>query len=172
MPTPQAVLMPLVLAAAAGLVACSSSSETPSPAGAGGSAGADAAAAGAGGMAGSDAGAEACLGSSDATLLASLDPEVELPKCVKPLITGGKLPRDPDFVALVSACVSQNTGLSAACAGCYAEFAACSARQCLAECIADPKASACVQCRCGVSAATDCISALEACSGRPDDTCG
>lgn len=118
-----------------------------------------------------EAGGGACLGPSDTAALAEVDLEVAIPTCVKPLVTGGKLPTDPDFPSLVSACLVTSLGLSAPCADCQAAFAACSATQCLLDCIADPTAEKCVACRCGESAATDCISARVACTGLADQTC-
>ncbi|MEB2310383.1 MAG: hypothetical protein OZ921_05805 [Sorangiineae bacterium] len=118
-----------------------------------------------------EAGGDACLGASDTAALDQVDLEVAIPTCVKPLVTSGKLPTDPDFSSLVSACLTTNLGLSAPCADCQAAFAACSATQCLLDCIADPAAEKCVACRCGESAATDCISARVACTGLADQTC-
>ncbi len=116
----------------------------------------------------------ACLGESDALVLSGaggVDLDVELPICVKALITSGKGPADPDFAALISSCLVKSTGLSAGCADCHARFADCSADQCLTQCIANPAASVCVECRCGKSAAKDCIGEFVACSGTSDDTC-
>mgnify|MGYP001264899088 CR=1 FL=1 len=144
---------------------------------------ADAGAAGSGGAGATDGGgpgdgagdttsAGACLGAGDTAALGSADLDAEIPTCVKALVTGGKGPQDPDFPQLVSACLVKSTGLTTGCADCYAHFADCSAEQCLAQCIADPTAKQCVDCRCGISAATDCVGALVSCTGVKDDTCG
>lgn len=118
-----------------------------------------------------EAGAGAC-GEEDALILAGDDTPFEstLQSCVFPVVSGGTPPSDPSFANKVGDCL-ETKGLSASCAACYGVFAQCNASQCLSHCISDPNAPACVECRCGQSSEKDCIGALVACTGLPDDTC-
>ena len=117
---------------------------------------------------------DACLAGEDRAIVrgdTGTDLDAKLQSCVKALLTSGKGPSDADFADAVAACLVAETGLSPACSACHAAFADCSADQCLAACIADPEATECSDCRCGKSAARDCIGAFVQCSGLPDDTC-
>lgn len=150
--------------------ACSSDDPqaTPGPSDAGGE-GTDASDTGDDGPA-----SDLCLAANDLAIFtgqAGVDLELETRTCVKALVTGGKGPSSPDFADLVAACLVKSVALSEPCALCQARFADCSADQCLNQCIVDPESKQCVDCRCGVSAALDCIGALEHCSGVPSNTC-
>ena len=68
-------------------------------------------------------------------------------------------PEGPDCAAQ---CLRENS-LSADCANCAGQYAACTANKCLVECAADPAAPGCLAC-----ADANCLDALQSCSGLPD----
>lgn len=119
-------------------------------------------------------GGGACTNADDGSIVGGetgLDVDVEVPKCVRALLMGGSGPADDDFADRVGACLTDATGLTGPCAGCYAANADCGADGCLALCIVDPDARDCVDCRCGRSGKPNCIQAFVDCSGVPDGTC-
>ncbi len=69
----------------------------------------------------------------------------------------------------VAACTQDATaqasplGLSNECVACTGDTVACGAAFCVAQCVADTNAPACIQCRCD----NNCIPAFDACSGLP-----
>ena len=66
-------------------------------------------------------------------------------------------PEGPDCAAQ---CLRENS-LSADCANCAGQYAACTANKCLVECAADPTAPGCLAC-----ADANCLDAFQSCSGR------
>lgn len=54
---------------------------------------------------------------------------------------------DADPVACSTPCVVDKTGISSACAGCYAAMINCTIKNCVAECVADPNAQVCLDCQ-------------------------
>jgi len=54
---------------------------------------------------------------------------------------------DADPVACSTPCVVDKTGISSACAGCYAAMINCTIKNCVAECVADPSAPVCLECQ-------------------------
>ena len=69
---------------------------------------------------------------------------------------------DDDPGACSAACVSEETGISEACAGCYGDTVLCSAENCLADCAMDPAGDACGECQ-----AEFCLDDFYACTGLP-----
>ena len=67
-------------------------------------------------------------------------------------------PEGPDCAAQ---CLRENS-LSAGCANCAGQYAACTANKCLVECAADPTAPGCLAC-----ADANCLDAFQSCSGLP-----
>lgn len=61
-------------------------------------------------------------------------------------------------------CIVMQTGLSDACAQCFADTVSCAVQHCLTECLSDPNSQACVNCR-----AQNCDPAFYACSGLPQN---
>ena len=73
------------------------------------------------------------------------------------------------FGACVALCTAGATGLSAGCANCYGEAAACGAAFCTYACVGDLNSPPCSQCR----IENGCIPGFDACSGLPGDIdCG
>lgn len=61
-------------------------------------------------------------------------------------------------------CIIMQTGLSDACAQCFAATVSCVVQKCLSACIADPNAQPCTDCR-----KMNCDPAFYACSGLPEN---
>ena len=69
----------------------------------------------------------------------------------------------PDDACAID-CVMAETGLSAACASCYAGMIDCSFDKCLADCVGDPSSDMCLECQLEF-----CIPAFDLCSGLGED---
>ncbi len=67
---------------------------------------------------------------------------------------------DDAKAACVAGCLAQETPLDATCGACYGAYNLCWAKQCLAQCAADPNSSPCAAC-----VATNCDNALNFCAG-------
>ena len=68
---------------------------------------------------------------------------------------------DADPGSCSADCVATETGLSNACAGCYAGVVVCSIENCLAPCAANPDSDACTSCQ-----QTNCLPEYYACTGN------
>ena len=68
----------------------------------------------------------------------------------------------PDGPDCAAQCLRENS-LSADCANCAGQYAACTANSCLVQCAADPTAPGCLAC-----ADANCSDAFQSCSGLPD----
>ena len=75
--------------------------------------------------------------------------------------TCGRTIFQPDGPDCAAQCLRENS-LSAGCANCAGQYAACTANKCLVECAADPAASGCLAC-----ADANCLDAFQSCSGLP-----
>jgi hypothetical protein len=68
---------------------------------------------------------------------------------------------DADPVACSTPCVVEKTGITSACAGCYAAMINCTIKNCVAECVADPNAQVCLDCQ----ETKGCFKGFYECSG-------
>lgn len=68
---------------------------------------------------------------------------------------------DPETCSVT--CIVDDTGITSACAACYAATVKCSVDNCLAECAADPASQACADCQVD----SGCRSEFDTCSGLP-----
>ena len=95
-----------------------------------------------------------CINDADLALLLEVDATGEAQDC------GLGCLGDADPGACSATCVAEATGLSADCAGCYADTVVCSIENCLAQCATDPSSEACTTCQ-----AENCLDDFYFCTG-------
>jgi len=61
-------------------------------------------------------------------------------------------------------CILADLGMTSDCATCYADFVACTIKECLGQCLADPNATTCTDCQVDKG----CRGAFDTCSGLPE----
>jgi hypothetical protein len=98
---------------------------------------------------------DACTNSSDQSIIDGTDVYGEAASCAMGCMSAS------DMIACVRPCLVDATGLSEACATCYAATVRCSFDNCLGECAMDPESAECQSC----IEESGCQEEFEACSG-------
>jgi hypothetical protein len=108
-----------------------------------------------------DAPTGACTNSSDMAIIENPDIDVQ----GQTTTCGMGCLSDPDRRTCTVNCVVDATGLSAACADCYAGMAACAMEHCIAQCAANPDSPGCRSCL----EDAGCVDDFLTCSGLPPE---